>query len=211
MRQFHTHSLVDDPGIPSKERQGFAEVFRRRDDIEDDPRITRIGLLSQVKTESAVLDRLGGVIEEPAFSRSRNAMMEDIALRQVALRNARVAQRRACRDVKPPQDVNCLLGRKAHQSSARQRSALPSVNGIYSGMALRGKIAGKRPSAAGSASGPTRDIARCGLFARANLLHSRAKLVGHVAGWSDPLSGVMQVQEAASPCGPRTANDRSSV
>ena len=55
------------------------------------------------------------------------------------------------------------------------------------------------------------DIARCGLSRRANLLPSWANCVGHPSGWSDPLSGLMQPQEAASPCGPRTANVRSSA
>ena len=64
--QFHAGSLVSDPGIPSKERQGFAEVFRRRGDIDEDPRIAWIGPLGQVQTESGVLDRFRGPIEEPA-------------------------------------------------------------------------------------------------------------------------------------------------
>ena len=45
-------------------------------------------MLSQVKTESGVLDRFRGAIEEPALSRRRYAMMERAARREVALRYA---------------------------------------------------------------------------------------------------------------------------
>jgi hypothetical protein len=92
--QFHAHCLVGDPGIPSKERQGFAEVFRRRGDIEEDPRVARIGLLGQMKTESGVLNCFRGAVEQPALSRRRYAMLEGTARRKVALRYACVAQHR---------------------------------------------------------------------------------------------------------------------
>ena len=119
--QFHAHSLVGDPRIAVKERQGFAEVFRGGHGIENDPHGTRIGLLGQMKTESGVLDRFRGAIEEPALSGGRYAMMEGTALRQVALRDACGAQHRAGRDVTQPQSVDRLLGCKSH----RRRQALP--------------------------------------------------------------------------------------
>ena len=146
--QFQTRSLVGDPGIAVKERQGFAEVFRGGHGIEDDPRITRIGLLGQMKTESGVLDRFRGAIEEPALSHRRYAMMEGTALRQVALRYACVAQHRGGRDVTPPQGVDRLLGRKPHRCRQALRGRVlghvnaprcHEQNGINSGMADKGK------------------------------------------------------------------------
>jgi hypothetical protein len=131
--QFHPHSLVGDPGIAVKERQGFADVFRGGHGIEDGPRITRIGLLGEVKTKSSVLGRLCGAVEEPALSSGRYAMMEWIALRQVALRHAHVAQHRGGRDVTLLgvallQGVNRLLGRIPH----RRRQALPTAASVTS-------------------------------------------------------------------------------
>ena len=120
--QFHADSLVGYPAVARHKRQGFAEVFRGRDDIEEDPRITRIDLLGQVKTESRILDRFRGAIKEPALSSGRYAMMEGTALRQVALRDAGGAQHRGGGDVTPPQGVDCVLGRKPH----RCRQALPA-------------------------------------------------------------------------------------
>src|SRR5208283_4571691 len=82
--QSNADSLVCDPAVARHKRQGFAEVFRRRGDVEEDPRITQIGLLGQVQTESGVLDRFRGAVEDSDLSRRRYAMMEGIALRQVA-------------------------------------------------------------------------------------------------------------------------------
>ena len=152
--QFQTPSLVDDPGIAVKERQGLAEVFRGGHRIEDDPRITRIGLLGEVKTESGVVNRFRGAVEEPALSHRRYAMVEGTARDEVVLGHARFTQHRGGRDVTPPQGVDRLLGRKPHRCRQALRGCvLGHVNaprcheqyGINSGLADKGKTRCEAP------------------------------------------------------------------
>jgi hypothetical protein len=68
--QFEAHGLVEDPEVARKERQRFAEVFRPRRDIEEDPSVAGVGLLGEMKSESAVGKRISRVVEQLRLSLS---------------------------------------------------------------------------------------------------------------------------------------------
>ncbi len=110
----------------------------------------------------------------------------------------------------PPSGRQCRVSslldqaRPAFSERPLDRPPLPIVDLHFQMSPSLGVVIGLREN-------KVSDIARCGLSQRANFLLSWANCVGHPSGWSDPLSGLMQPQEAASSCGPRTANVRSSV
>jgi hypothetical protein len=63
-QNFQARAFVDNAAVPRKERPRLAEIFRGGHDVEQQPSLARVCLLSEVQPEGAIVHRLRRVFEK---------------------------------------------------------------------------------------------------------------------------------------------------